>query len=650
MADELSELRRRIDEVDRAIVEALAERRSVVSEVAGYKKEGASFLRDRAREEEHLGELVELGRDLGLDGFFVTEVFRQILDHSVRVQQELLTERPEAADKDTLVVAYQGTDGSYSHLAAQRHFGARDQAATLQGHPTFEEMMESVAAGEADYGVLPVENTTAGSINAAYDLLARMDLAVVGEEIQRVDHVLLAPQPVPLSHIRRIYSQAPALDQCSRFLSGLEHCHAEAFVDTAMAVKKVAEDQDLSQAAIASEEAGRLYGLHVIKRNIANQRENYTRFLVVAREPVRYDLRFPCKTSIIFATGHEEGALLTCLNVLAEHHLNLTKLESRPRPKTPWEYLFYVDFEGNVADEGVREALHELAGRARFLKVLGSYPARNVKETRPAEPRIPPERPSRRAPEAPSLELEVLEALERKPYRLASRAQRAEDTVIHVAGVDVGGERPVVLARLPAGADPAATRAAARAAAGAGARLLHGGRFDERGVAAAIEAGHASGLPVVVSVATPAELRRAAGAADMLRIGARSMQDFVLLEAAGKVDRPILLQRGLMASVDEWLAAAEVVLAHGNQQVVLCEGGIRTFETATHATLDVTAIPVLRERTHLPVVVDPTEAVGRPDRLGPVASAALAAGAHGVVLPADAEALPGLMKRLAHRL
>jgi chorismate mutase / prephenate dehydratase len=404
VSDDLKQLREALDEVDQRLLGALADRHGLILQVARLKAEGDQRIRDPLREEDVLTRLVEIGRQAGLDGWFVTRLFREILDHSVRVQQEHLADlhNPDRGTRPNILVAYQGGEGSYSQMTAMRHFGARDADVVYQGFDTFQAMLEAVRDDRADYGVLPIENTTAGSINESYDLLARMDLALVGEEIQRVDHCLVALEQVPLSAIRRVYSHPQALAQCGEFLASLHNCHVEAFSDTALAVAKIKQEHDLSQAAIASEEAARLYGLPILKRDIANQKQNYTRMVVVARKPARYDARIPCKTSLIFATRHEEGALARCVNLFAEHGLNLTKLESRPRPNTPWEYLFYVDFEGNLVDEHVQAALKELASRTSYLKVLGSYPARTTKDARPAEPRrTPTDAPAARGPASP---------------------------------------------------------------------------------------------------------------------------------------------------------------------------------------------------------------------------------------------------------
>ncbi|MEP0846834.1 MAG: bifunctional 3-deoxy-7-phosphoheptulonate synthase/chorismate mutase [Phycisphaerae bacterium] len=656
MGDQLEDLRKRLDDIDGRLVAALAERQKLVCDVASLKAEGVKFLRDVQREEALLARALERGKAAGLDGYFVTRLFREILDQSVRQQQQRLIDQqnPEPQSGATLVVAYQGTEGAYSHLAAQKHFGLRDAEPRYQGYDSFEEMLDAVRDSEADYAMLPIENTTAGSINTAYDLLARMNLSLVGEEVQRVDHCLLALAAVPLTRVRRIYSHPQALEQCSEFLRSLKHVHVEAFTDTAMAARRLRDEQDLSDAAIASEEAAQLYGLHVLKRSIANQKDNFTRFVVVGREPMKFDARIPCKTSIIFATRDEEGALLRCLNVLHDHELNMTKLESRPRPNAPWEYLFYVDFEGNLAETRVEHAMRTLAAHTSFLKVLGSYPARTTKDARPAEPRLPRAAGTPPVDRVPATPVAAVPALEKKPYKLVSRAQRTENTRIRVGSVVVGGERPVVIAGPCSVESRDQILACARTAKECGADMLRGGCFKPRtspyafqglgyeGLDLLAEAGQAYGLPVVTEVMHPADVEAVAKKADVLQIGARNMQNFSLLKEMGRVDRPVVLKRGMMASIDEWLGAAEYILANGNQQVILCERGIRTFETATRNTLDLSAVPVARELTHLPIIVDPSHACGTWRWIPAMSRAAMAVGSDGIMVeihPDPAKAL-----------
>ena len=275
-----------------------------------------------------------------------------------------------------VVVGYQGTDGAYSKIAAERHFADRCDELVCVGFNSFAELLNAVLSGQVDFGMQPIENTTAGSINEAYDLLARLDLHLVGEEVLKIEHCLAALPGTRLDEIRRVYSHPQALLQSSTFLDQLKHAQVHAFTDTAMAMKKVRDEGNREQAAVAGEHAAALYGLEVLARDIANQSNNFTRFVVAARQPAEFPLGVPCKTSLILTTRHEKGALVRCLSVLAEHGLSLTKIESRPRPNTPWEYIFYIDFDGNLSDPNVAKAVESVRANTLSLRVLGSYPSR----------------------------------------------------------------------------------------------------------------------------------------------------------------------------------------------------------------------------------------------------------------------------------
>ncbi|MFT3922498.1 MAG: prephenate dehydratase [Myxococcales bacterium] len=645
MLEGLDDVRAQVDEVDQRIVTALVERERLVMEVARRKaQKGDGKVRDPVREEALLARLAHQGQGAGLDGFYVTRVFRELIDHSVRLQQEFLAKNQNPGRVSAeLVVAYQGVDGAYSHLAAMRHFGPRGGEVVFRGYPSFRAMMEAVRDGQAHYGVLPIENTTAGSINDAYDLLAQMDLSVVGEEIQKVEHCLVALEAIPVNRIRRVFSHPQALAQCSNFLGSLTDCHVEAYIDTALSVQRVGREQDLSQAAIASEEAARRYGLVVIKRDIANQKENFTRMMIIAATPEKVDARVAAKTSLILATKHEQGALLSCLDSLASRGCNLTKIESRPRPHTPWEYLFYLDFEGNIDDPSVAEALEELREKTSYLRLLGCYPGRTMRESRP------PEAKSFRQPE-PRASRPSLDANDLDPSRtrLSSRHRRPEDTVIEVGGVRLGGASATVVARVNSYASREGLLDLARAVRAAGAGVLWAPCFQQsaRDVAEKLgadpltlleEVGRIAGIPVMVEVLHPSDVDRAVLRADFLVVGGANMENPALLREVGRVDRPVMLERGAMASVEEWLSAADYVLERGNHRVFLCERGIRTFERGTLGTLDLSAVALLRERSHLPVAVDACQATSSARLAALLSESALAVGAQAFVLEVQAQ-------------
>lgn len=267
------------------------------------------------------------------------------------------------------IVVFQGEHGAYSEQAARQYFG--DGIITLPCR-TFREITDALQDNRAHVGLLPVENSLAGTVISAYDVLMDYDLHIQAEVILRVEHCLMAPPGVMLAAIRRARSHPQALMQCEATLRrmGLEPVE---YYDTAGAARDLAVDPHPGTAAIASALAAETYGLDILVRGLEDQDTNFTRFFALAREkPARRD---PSKTSIILTTRHAPGALHAALGELAQRQINMTKIESRPRRNRPWHYLFYIDFEGHEEDEPVREALLGILRHASFLKVLGSYPA-----------------------------------------------------------------------------------------------------------------------------------------------------------------------------------------------------------------------------------------------------------------------------------
>lgn len=374
---DLAALRKSLDDIDAVLVSALGERARLARDIARVKADGDGPVRDADRETALLQHRSAVGERLGLDPAFVRRIFREILDDSVRRQHDQLHAGQDTTQGE-LRVAFQGTDGAYGHQAALQHFGVTSRAVGLKAYPTFKDMLEAVLEGHVDRGMLPIENTTAGSVYEAYDLLLRYNLSLVGEEIVDVRHCLLGVADAPVESIRRIHSHPQALAQCSEFLGGLANCEGVAAANTALAARHIRDLKDPAEAAIASEEAGVHFGLHVLRRDIANQAVNYTRFVVVSAQPEACDPRIAAKVSMVFSTRHEHGALVRCLNIIAEEGLNLTKLESRPRPGMPWEYVFYIDVEGHLGEPRIQAALTGLAARTVFLKVLGCYPSREL--------------------------------------------------------------------------------------------------------------------------------------------------------------------------------------------------------------------------------------------------------------------------------
>jgi chorismate mutase/prephenate dehydratase len=376
----LEGLRDQLDEVDRRLLELLRERLQTVAGIARVKAEGLSFLRDHERESELFARIEGWARELGLDDFRTHEIFREIIAMSLKAQEEALLKREqvERSAKSAARVAFQGIEGSYSQLAAHKYFAVRSATMEFIGCHSFAEALAMAEAGEVGYAFLPIENTTAGSINQTYDLLRQTELRIVGEEILHVRHCLLGIEGAETSSLRRVLSHPQALTQCSRFLAGLEDVEQVAYEDTAASAREVQRVGDAGQAAIASFEAAETYGLQVLEEGIADQDENWTRFVVISGLEIEIDPRIAAKTSMVLTTPHREGALAHCLNILAEHGLNLCKLESRPVPQRPWEYLFYVDIEGSLASESASLGIAALRRECPYLRVLGSYPSRTT--------------------------------------------------------------------------------------------------------------------------------------------------------------------------------------------------------------------------------------------------------------------------------
>jgi arogenate/prephenate dehydratase len=266
-------------------------------------------------------------------------------------------------------VAFLGESGSNSEGAAVEVFGAALEPLSCA---SFAAIFEAVERGRADRAVLPIENSLAGSIHSNYDLLLRHDLYIVGELDFHVQHNLLALPGAVLSDIRLVWSHPQALDQCAGFLTRLGVTR-EASGDTTAAARRVRDENRRDVAAIASLRAAALHGLEPLAVGIEDSAENYTRFLVLARDPIGPPAG-PAKTSLVFSTANVPGALYRALAAFAERGINLTKIESRPLRQRRWEYLFYLDFAASQADPAAGEALRELDAVAAFVRLLGSYP------------------------------------------------------------------------------------------------------------------------------------------------------------------------------------------------------------------------------------------------------------------------------------
>lgn len=381
----LEEIRLRLNELDDQLLSILSERRSLSLQVAKSKVETSKPVRDAKREQELLVKLIKSGKEkYQLDANYITKLFHTIIEDSVLLQQSYLQNlvNPQQSRKPLARVAFLGAKGSYSHLASIEYFSRKDTELIEMNCSHFREVASTVESGHADFGVLPIENTSSGSINEVYDLLQRTTLYIVGELTLPIEHCLLAPQEMRLEDIKTLYSHPQPHQQCSEFLDNLKSVNLESCASTADAMQKVKDLNLPGVAAIGNSSSGKLYGLQIIKENIANQTENHTRFIVVARKPIEVSTQIPAKTTLIMSTSQEAGSLVETLLVLQRYGINMTKLESRPIMGNPWEEMFYVDLESHLDSHEMQQAINELTKITRHLKVLGCYPIENIKPTR----------------------------------------------------------------------------------------------------------------------------------------------------------------------------------------------------------------------------------------------------------------------------
>lgn len=376
MAD-LLELRDRIDEIDHEIARLYEARMGVCREVGEYKIANGSKVFDRQREKEKISTVKTM-----VHGEFnkkgIGELFEQLMAMSRKLQYQLLTEKGalgklpfiavEELDWKNSRIVFQGTEGSYSQEAMFRYFGKEINSFHVQ---KFRDAMEAIEEGSADFAVLPIENSTAGAVDEVFDLLVEFENYIVDELVLPVRHALAGLPDATLSDIERVYSHPQALMQSARYLDEHRDWQQISVANTAVAARKVLEDDDVKKAAICSEHAAEVYGLKLLDREINDNPANSTRFIIVTNQKIFR--KNASKISICFEVSHESGSLYHMLSHFIYNDLNMTKIESRPIEGRPWEYRFFVDFDGNMADPAVKNAIRGLREESRNLKILGNY-------------------------------------------------------------------------------------------------------------------------------------------------------------------------------------------------------------------------------------------------------------------------------------
>jgi chorismate mutase/prephenate dehydratase len=545
---------------------------------------------------------------------------------------------------------YSGIHGAYSELALAHFLRERGLAFELQGAPSFRDVIARVESLRADVGILPIENAIAGTIRESYDSIGKFKHVPIAEVRYRTDHRLLGVRGAALADVREILAHPLVIAECGKFLAGLHGARAIPCEDTGVAAREVARAGNPAIAALAPHVDAAEYGLVQLAANCAEHPETFTRFLIFRS---RYlDESDPLanlpkssarKTSLAFALPGNDGHLAACLRTLGESNVAVTKLESRERLGRAGEYIFYLDVEGDAADEGVARALAAIKKESSAFVMIGSYDAHVGPLAGIVDEPAPPAPAQRRAPEPAAAPVKPASNGKSAQPR-STRDGHPASTSLHIGPVTIGDGDFVIIGGPCSVESRDQIMSTAQAVKARGAVMLRGGCFKPRtspysfqglgweGAELLAEAGRASGLPTISEVMTIDQVERMAEQVDVLQIGARNMQNFDLLKAVGRSGHPAMLKRGLSATVEELLFAAEYIMSEGNPNVMLCERGIRTFETATRNTLDLSAVPVLRERSHLPVLVDPSHGVGVRRWIRPLCRAAKAVGAHGLLI------------------
>ena len=373
--EQLPQLRQKIDEIDREIVRLYEQRMEVAEKVADYKRSVGRAVLDKERESQKIAAVKSLA-STQFNAQGVEALFGQLMSISRMRQYTLIaqtqkepfgfTENPQTTSKDSKVV-FAGVKGAYGQQAMEGYFGTEIDSFDV---PTFKEAVAAVSSGQAEYGVLPIENSSTGSITDVYDLLSANDNYIVGEYILNIEHALLGYPGAKIEDIRTVYSHPQGLLQCRKFL-GSHDWKSISLENTAIAAKKVLDDKDVTQAAVASIRAARYYGLEILAEKINDINNNATRFIII-KHAKQYKKNSD-KISICFELPHKTGSLYHILAHFIFNGLNMSSIESRPIRGMKWQYRFFIDVEGNLADPAVINALTGVMAETEKFRILGNY-------------------------------------------------------------------------------------------------------------------------------------------------------------------------------------------------------------------------------------------------------------------------------------
>lgn len=367
----LEDYRREIDSIDRELISLFEKRMNVAIKVGEYKKERNLPIFNAKRE----AEVVEKNIDL-LNNKEYSEItrsfFEKIMELSRSLQANLMEEDKETSKVNILEegirIGYQGVEGSFSEEALRKYFNSYD---SIKNYDEFKDVFTALENNEIQYAILPIENSYTGAITEVYDLLVKCNFYIVGEECIKIDQHLMGIAGTNLDNIEEIYSHPQGFAQSNGFLSRYDNVKLVPYRNTAISAKLVSDLKDKKKAAIGSKRAAKIYGLDILKENINDRKDNHTKFIIIGKE-LKYD--DSCnKISVVFSLEDKAGTLYKLLRHLSENDINMIKIESRPNKHESWKYLLYVDFEGNLKDTLVKNALELIEKNSGYFKIIGNY-------------------------------------------------------------------------------------------------------------------------------------------------------------------------------------------------------------------------------------------------------------------------------------
>lgn len=382
---DLGKIREKIDKLDSQLVELLEERLEIVQEVAQFKKQTGKRIFDEEREKEVVQKNLKRVKNKELN-HYIELILKDIMDSSKEYQKfkiGISTKYVNDLDLKGKKLGYTGVPGSYAYEVLMNilknnknlDVDSIEENKNIFHFNSHKELVEAVHTKKIDIGILPIENSIVGEVRDSIDLINTKNIHIIGEVRHKISHNLLGVKGSRIEDIRNIYSHDQAFMQCSQFLSKHEW-HLNRMTNTAISGKYIAAEGKKENACIANMKTKEVYGLELLKKNINNEEENYTRFFIISNEEAVID--GSDKISIVTSANNESGALIGLLQIFYKYGLNMVNLKSRPRANKPWEYYFYIDFEGNMASEKVRMALEEMREKSNYLQILGNYKLYNL--------------------------------------------------------------------------------------------------------------------------------------------------------------------------------------------------------------------------------------------------------------------------------